>query len=92
LHELIRPRYLTTTFIVGEVEDPGGVYLRAIVDADDTDEVTEVFIDRMIDRQVEDDLPIYAVPVRTPASSLPALVLNEAGTQGKGCLPSCRPR
>ncbi len=29
-------------------------------------EVTEVFIDRMIDLQVEDGLPIYVVPVRTP--------------------------
>jgi hypothetical protein len=66
LQELIFSRYPSTTFTVGEVEDPNGVYMRAIVDVDDTDEVTEVFIDRMIDLQVEDGLPIYVVPVRTP--------------------------
>ncbi len=66
LQELIRSHYPSTTFTVGEAEDPDGVYLRAIVDVDDTDEVTEVFIDRMIDLQVEDGLPIYMVPVRTP--------------------------
>jgi len=66
LQELIRSQYPSTTFSVGEAEDPDGVYLRAIVDVDDTDEVTGVFIDRMIDLQVEEGLPIYVVPVRTP--------------------------
>lgn len=66
LQELIRSQYPSTTFTVGAAEDPDGVYMRAIVDVDDTDEVTEVFIDRMIDLQVEDGLPIYVVPVRTP--------------------------
>lgn len=67
LQELIRAHYPTATFTVGEAENPDGVYMRAIVDVDDTDEVTEVFIDRMIDLQVEDGLPLYVVPVRTPA-------------------------
>lgn len=44
---------------MGEAEGPDGLYLRAIVDVEDTDEVTEVFIDRMIDLQVEEDLPLY---------------------------------
>lgn len=66
LQELIRSHYPSTTFTVGAAEDSDGVYMRAIVDVDDTDEVTEVFIDRMIDLQVEDGLPIYVVPVRTP--------------------------
>lgn len=66
LQELIRSNFPTTTFTVGEAEDPDGIYVRAIVDVDDPDEVTEVFIDRMIDLQVEEGLPIYVVPVRTP--------------------------
>lgn len=69
LQELIRSRYPRTTFTVGEAEDPDGIYMRAIVDVDDIDEVTELFIDRMIDLQVEDGLPIYVVPVRTPERS-----------------------
>lgn len=66
LQELIRSNFPTTTFTVGEAEDPDGIYVRAIVDVDDPDEVTEVFIDRMIDLQVEEGLPIYVVSVRTP--------------------------
>jgi hypothetical protein len=66
LQELIRSRYPSTTFTVGEYEGPDSVYMRATVDVDDTDEVTAVFIDRLVDLQVEDGLPIYVVPVRTP--------------------------
>ena len=66
LQGLIRAHYPTTTFTVGEAEDPDGVYLRAVVDVEDPDEVTALFIDRMIDLQVEEGLPIYVVPVRTP--------------------------
>lgn len=67
LQDMIRAHYPSTVFTVGEAEDPDGIYVRAVVDVDDPDEVAEVFIDRMIDLQVEDGLPIYVVPVRTPA-------------------------
>lgn len=66
LQELIRSHYPSTTFTVGEAEDPDGVYMRAVVDVDDTDEVIAVFLDRLVDLQVKDELPIYVVPVRTP--------------------------
>jgi hypothetical protein len=66
LQELIRAHHPSVTFTVGEAWDPDGVYVRAIVDVDDSDEITELFIDRMIDLQVEDGLPLYVVPVRTP--------------------------
>lgn len=67
LQDLILTHYPSTVFTVGEADDPDGVYIRAVVDVDDPDEVTEVFIDRMIDLQVDDGLPVYVVPVRTPA-------------------------
>ncbi len=66
LQELIRSHYPTTTFTVGEADDPDGIYMRAVVDVDDTDEVISVFLDRSVDLQVDDGLPIYVVPVRTP--------------------------
>jgi hypothetical protein len=62
----ILARYPSTTFTVGDAEDPDGLYIRAEVDVDDPDEVWETFSDRIIDLQVEDGLPIYVVPVRTP--------------------------
>ncbi len=66
LQDMIRAHYPSTVFTVVEAEDPEGIYVRAVVDVDDPDEVKEVFIDRMIDLQVEDGLPVYVVPVRTP--------------------------
>ena len=66
LQGLILSHFPSTTFTVGEYECPDSVYMRAIVDVDDTDEVTEVFIDRLVDLQVDDGLSIYVVPVRTP--------------------------
>jgi hypothetical protein len=70
LQMLILSHYPSTVFSVGEAEDPEGLYVRAIVDIDDPDEVMEIFIDRMIDLQVEDGLPIYVVPVRTPERTI----------------------
>lgn len=68
LQDLIIARFPSTTFEIGEDDDPDGVYVRAVVDVDDTDEVTELFIDRMIDIQVDDGLPVYVVPERQAAA------------------------
>lgn len=73
LQELILSQFPETTFTVGEADDPEGVYMRAIVDVDDTDEVTELIIDRLVDFQVEENLPIWVVTVRTPQRRAAAL-------------------
>ena len=64
LAELVRRRYPEATFEVTQEEDPEGTYLTATVDVEDTDEVVDVFIDRMVDLQVKDGLPVYVIPVR----------------------------
>lgn len=66
IQELILAKFPGTTFTVGEWDEPSSVYMRAIVDVDDTDEVTELFIDRLVDFQVDENLPIYVVTIRTP--------------------------
>lgn len=66
LQHLILTRFPSTIFTVSEADDPDGVYMRAIFDADDTDEVFDLLLDRMTDLQVDDGLPIYVEPVRTP--------------------------
>jgi len=66
MQEMIKAAYPTTTFQIYRGEDPEGVYLRAIVDVDDTNDVMDVFIDRLVDMQVEERLPVYVVPVHTP--------------------------
>lgn len=64
LQELIRERYPDATFEVSEGEDPEGIYLNATVDVEDTDEVVDVFIERMLELQIEEQLPVYVFPNR----------------------------
>ena len=66
LQGLIRTRFPEATFSVGYGEDPVGVYLRAIVDVEDTDEVIGLIIDRLVTMQVDEELPIYVIPSQPP--------------------------
>lgn len=64
LKGLIQERYPQATFEVAPEEDPDGIYLRATVDVADIDEVVDVVIDRLLELQVEERLPVYVIPVR----------------------------
>lgn len=83
IEELIARHYPTTTFQVGEGDDPEGIYLSATVDAADMGDVVDLFLDRLVELQVEEGLPLFVVPVRPlnrviaekrrrPALALPA--------------------
>ena len=64
LKELITKHYPTATFEVFERDDPEGTRLRATVDVEDIDAVLDVVMDRLYEFQVEEELPIYVIPVR----------------------------
>ncbi len=64
LTELVRGRYPDATFEVTEEEDPEGTYLTATVDVADTDEVIDLVIDRLLELEIDEGLPVYFVPVR----------------------------
>lgn len=64
LKAMIEDRFPDASFNVYEGDDPYGTYLRVTVDIDDTDEVTDLIIDRLVDMQVEEGLPLYVIPVR----------------------------
>ena len=66
LQGLIQERYPSATFSVDSGEDPGSVWLTATVDVEDTDEVFDVVVDRVLEIQIEEGLPIHVIPVRTP--------------------------
>lgn len=66
LQALIRSRYPDATFAASYGEDPVGVYLDVTVDLDDTDEVVDLYIDRLVDLQVEDGLKLHVIPIRPP--------------------------
>ncbi|MGI8550403.1 MAG: hypothetical protein ACR2PL_06330 [Dehalococcoidia bacterium] len=67
LTELIRGQYPDASFETITGEDPEGIYLRAMVDVDDTDAVMDIVIDRLYDFEVEEGLPVYVQPVRPAA-------------------------
>jgi hypothetical protein len=75
LQDLIRARYPEATFDVQRGEDPEGVYLLATVDVEDRDEVVDVFIDRLVDLHVAQQLPLHVLPIRPPART--AAILRE---------------
>jgi hypothetical protein len=66
LQEMIRSHYPAAKFVVDEGDDPDGVYLTATVDLDDPDEVMDVIVDRLLEIEIDEGLPIYVIPSRTP--------------------------
>ena len=67
IKELIRQAYPEATFTVGEGEDPEGIYLTATVDVDDRGPVIDRFLERLLELQLNEELPIFVIPVRPPA-------------------------
>lgn len=75
---LIRGRFPEATFAIGHGEDPDGIYLTAMVDVDDRGEVIDVFIERLIDLQLEEGLPLFVAPVRTPERNAALLARKDS--------------
>ncbi|MSQ26877.1 MAG: hypothetical protein EXR51_01895 [Dehalococcoidia bacterium] len=57
-------------FEVCHGEDPEGVNLTVTVDVEDTTEVLDIVLERMVEMQVDEGIPIYVVPVRPLDSEL----------------------
>src|SRR5512144_867634 len=67
LRQLITERYPKAHFSVTHgPEDRQEVHLVATVDLEDTDEVLDVVMDRMLQFQLDEELPVYVSPRRTP--------------------------
>jgi hypothetical protein len=64
MKDLILASYPDAKFEVAPGEDPEGIYLTATVDVEDTDEVFDLIVDRLLDVQVEERIPLYVLPVR----------------------------
>ncbi len=66
LQAMIAERYPAARFDVVHGDDPEGVYVWAEVDLDDPEPVTDIVIERMLELQEDERLPVYVIPVRTP--------------------------
>ncbi len=66
LERLIRAGYPQATFELVDGEDPPGTRLRVTVDIDDVEPVRQLYLERLVDLQVEDGIPIYVRTVQPP--------------------------
>jgi hypothetical protein len=66
LQGLVRLKFPNATFDVTCGEDPPGVYLTVTVNLDDPDDVLDVVATRLLAMEIDENLPIYVIPVRTP--------------------------
>jgi len=66
LQDLIVTAFPGAVFEIYSGSDPDGTYLEAMVDVEDLNDLLDVFIDRLVDMQVEERLPVYVVPAHTP--------------------------
>lgn len=86
LEKLIQDRYPTVMFDTFEGDDPCGIYLRATVDIEDTDEVLDVVIDRLYALQVEQGLPIQVVTT-IPFTRITKRLRKHLRSHGRSVLP-----
>jgi hypothetical protein len=70
LQSLILQDCPTATFDIGQGADPQGTYVIATVDVADTDAIVDVYIERLLELQIDAGLPVYVVPVR-PLARVP---------------------
>ena len=78
LQSLISQHYPGTTFSVDRGDEGEGVLIFATVDVDDPDEVVDLVIDRVLDLQLEEGLPVHVIPVRTPERQAAMLAARRA--------------
>ena len=81
--ELISAKYPEATFDVEVGGEPDGVYLIPTVDLENSLEVLDVIMDRLLEVQIEERLPVYVVPQRPIGSKYePARRQQQPATVG----------
>ncbi len=66
LQNLIRRVDPMATFQVVPGDDPTGTYVIATVDVEDTECVMDAYMVRLLALQIDEGLPLYVVPLRSP--------------------------
>ena len=67
LRERIDAKYPGTGFAVQQgIDDPQETWLVATVDMDDPDEVVDLVIDRLLELQIDEQVPLHVLPIHTP--------------------------
>ena len=84
LQRIIAERYPEATFELAQApDDPHSIHLIATVDVDDPDEVGDLVIDRVVEMQAEEGIPIHVIPIRPPARVRAAAEAQQANTAAR---------
>ncbi|MCL4544835.1 MAG: hypothetical protein M1118_09625 [Chloroflexi bacterium] len=79
LEGMIREHYPTAQFRINpSQDDPEIIHLTTTVDVEDTEDVLNLVIDRMMEMQIEEGLPIFVIPVR-PRERILAQITRHQG-------------
>jgi hypothetical protein len=71
LQAVIRRHYPSASFRVTRGrDDPQAIHLVTTVDVEDLDAVLDVVVDRLMELQIAQGLPIFVIPVRPPGRSV----------------------
>ena len=73
IKQLILQYLPEATFDSGPGEDPVGMYLVATVDLEDLGPVEDVFLDRLVELQVDEGIPLYVITSRPLARTMEML-------------------
>lgn len=65
MQALIRAHHPRTTFRIRPVGDMPGLWMIATVDLEDPDDIIDLFIDRLLEIQITEGLPIHVLPEQT---------------------------
>lgn len=66
LQDTIRRRYPDATFRIADDPEGEGINIWTGVELDDPEEVLDLVLERVLELQVDEDLPIHVVPLRGP--------------------------
>jgi len=71
VRQTIRQRYPEARFTVARgIDDPIQVHLTTEVDVDDPDEVLDLVLERLLELEIDEGIPLYLIPIRTPERAL----------------------
>ena len=65
IQSLISDAFPGTLYETSYQDDPAGMHMIAKIDTEDIDAVVDCFIDRLLTMQVDENLPLYVIPVRS---------------------------
>ena len=87
LKDRIQERYPDATFrVTRSPEDPRSIHLMTTVDVPDTTEVVDAVLDRVLELQIHERLPVHVIPVR-PRERVLAMLRAEQEAPHKGVQP-----